>query len=198
LRINSSKKFNGLFYQRQNKKNLTAIYYCHTVVTPPRFLCTVIIKKTKKMETKKIEKTLVAAHRFKTSLAKIQEAVGVKPNQIMEELTKQGIEPSGPQIWHYTDCDGQKDTEFTLDICVPVVKKGADTDFITFKELDAFNCATQVLHGPWDGLEKAYYQLFEEIGKAKKTPTGTTREVYLNCDFENQSKCITEIQAEIQ
>jgi effector-binding domain-containing protein len=150
------------------------------------------------METKKIEKTLVALHSFKTSLAKIHEAVGVKPNQIMEELTKQGIKPSGPQIWHYTGCDGQKDTEFTLDICVPVVQKGVDTGFITFKELDTFYCATQILHGSWDRLEKAYYKLFEEIGKTGKTPTEKAREVYLNCDFENQNNCITEIQVEIQ
>ncbi len=150
------------------------------------------------METKKIEKTWVAAHSLKTTLSKLQDIVGVKPDMVKEELNKQGIESSAPQIWNYIDCDGKMDTEFTLEICFPVEKQGTDNDIIEFKELKDFKCITHTHNGPWTEFGQVYEKIFEGIGKEGIMPTGNSREVYHNCDFEDQTKCITEIQIEVQ
>ena len=149
------------------------------------------------METQKIKKTLVAAHTFTTSLSKINEAVGIKPNQIMEELSKQSILAKAPQIWNYIGCDGQMDTEFTLQICIPVAEKGQNTDFISFSELSEYPCITHMHNGPWSEFARVYENLFANIVKAGHKPTGNCREVYHHCDFEDQAKCVTEIQVEI-
>ena len=150
------------------------------------------------METKKIEKTLVAVHSFKTTLATIGEAVGVKPDLIAQELSKQAIDPIAPQIWNYIDCDGKPEKEFTLEICFPVLTKGEDTDKVSFKTLDGFSCITHVHEGPWSEFKSVYEKLFNNICNGGFKPTGQCREIYHHCDFEDQSKCITEIQIEIQ
>lgn len=148
------------------------------------------------MEAKKVEGTLVAVHSLKTNLTRIYKNVGVTPNQIMEELGTQNIKAIAPQIWKYTGCDGQMDTEFTLEVCIPVEKKGKNTNFISFKELEAFTCLTHVHKGPWSDFANLYPILFNKLGQMGKTPTGNFREVYHHCDFEDVSKCITEIQIE--
>ena len=150
------------------------------------------------MELKKIEKTLVAAHSFRTTLSKLNESVGVKPDMIMGKLKEQGITPIAPQIWNYLDCDGKMDTEFTLEICVPVEQKGKDDNEVFFKELDDYSCVSHTHKGPWSEFGNVYMKLFDDLGKNGHIPTGTCREVYHHCDFEDQSKCVTEIQVEVQ
>lgn len=149
------------------------------------------------METKKIETTIVAFHSFKTTLSKINEAVGVIPNKVMEGIQKQDIKSVAPQIWHYIDCGCGMDVEFTLEVCVPVDKKGSDTEFISFKELPAYSCASHMHNGPWSEFIQLYPKLFGNLEKEGKPYTGIVREVYHNCDFEDQSKCVTEIQIEL-
>jgi len=149
------------------------------------------------METKKIKQTLVAAHTFTTSLSKINEAVGVKPNQVMEELAKQGIQATAPQIWNYIGCDGQMDTDFTLQICMPVSQKGQDTAFVNFIELNDYSCIVHTHNGPWSEFAAVYEKLFADMVKEGHQPTGNCREIYHHCDFEDQTKCVTEIQVEI-
>lgn len=150
------------------------------------------------MEQKKIERTLVAAHSCKTTLSKINDLVGNKPNQIMEELKQQNIHPIGPQIWNYLGCDGKMDTDFTLEICVPVEQMGINSNIIEFKDLPDFSCLSHTHNGPWSEFGEVYCNLFTDIDKKGHIPTGTCREVYHHCDFEDQSKCITEIQVEVQ
>ncbi|WP_075591278.1 GyrI-like domain-containing protein [Labilibacter marinus] len=150
------------------------------------------------METKKIEKTLVASHSLKTTLSKIYEAVGVIPNKVKEGIEKQNISPVAPQIWNYIDCNGSMDAEFTLEVCIPVDKKGTDTEFISYKELQDFSCEAHTHNGPWSDFVEVYPKLFGELEKQGKAYTGNVREVYHNCDFEDQNKCVTEIQIEVK
>ncbi len=149
------------------------------------------------MDVKKVDKTRVAVHRFKTSLAKIHEAVGVKPQMVYEELIRQHIEPIAPQIWNYIGSDGKLDTQFTLEICIPVSKIGEDNHLISFRNLNEFKCVTHMLKGPWSELGNTYDKLFQQIKRVEIIPTGNCREVYHHCNFEEQDKCITEIQVEI-
>ncbi len=150
------------------------------------------------MESKKIETTLVAVHSLKTSLSTIHKAIGVIPNKVMESIGEQKISVVAPQIWNYIGCDGTMDSEFTLEVCIPVDKKGSDTEFITFKNLPESACESHMHNGPWSDFAQLYPKLFGELEKEGKTPTGSFREVYHHCDFEDQTKCITEIQIEVK
>lgn len=150
------------------------------------------------METKKVEKVMVAVHSLTTSLNKIHEAIGVKPDLVKNELKSQNIKPSGDQIWVYTGCDGKQDTSFKLDICIPVNENGTNTSNIHFNNLAEFSCVSYIHNGPWSDFGKVYERMFSEIGQKGQIPTGNFREIYINCDFEDPNKCITEIQVELQ
>lgn len=150
------------------------------------------------MELKKVEETLVAIHSLRTSLSKISEVVGVMPNLMYEQLKQQGIEAVAPQIWNYVDCDGKMDTEFTLEICIPVNQKGENTEIIYFDKLRSLSCVSHLHKGAWSEFGSVYEKLFSDIAIEEHKATGNCREVYHHCDFEDQSKCVTEIQIEIQ
>jgi effector-binding domain-containing protein len=95
-------------------------------------------------------------------------------------------------------CDGKMDSKFTLEMCVPVNKKGEETDFIRFAELPAVKCVTHKYQGLWAEIGKVYCNLFGDLEKNGYIPTGNIREVYLQWDMEDQQKNITEIQIEIK
>jgi effector-binding domain-containing protein len=150
------------------------------------------------MEIKQVDSTMVAMHRFKTRLSKIHEFVGVIPNKVIKELEFQGITITSSQIWSYSECDNIcSDGEFNLEICFPVECKGADTDFIQFKELPKIQCVAYLHKGAWSEFGDVYKRLFSELTNEGKVPTGNSREIYLHCNFEDQTKCITEIQIEV-
>lgn len=150
------------------------------------------------MEVKKIGQMLVCGIRVRTNMSNIAEHVGVKPQAIMDEIASQGISPAGPQVWYYSGCDGASaDAEFDLLISVPVVNKGIDRENFEFLPLPSYKCVSKIHKGSWSELPNAYEVFVGEIAKAGLTLVGTSREIYLNCDFENQQNCITEIQMEV-
>ena len=150
------------------------------------------------MEIKTSNKTLVFSYETKTTLKNMMTAIGEKPNDLMAELQKQGINPAGSQIWTYEGCDGNPDAEFKLKITVPAEKKGTDKGEMKFIELPEFKFAGTTHNGPYSEFQGVYCKLMEDIAKAGLIPDGSSREVYLNCDFEDQSKCITEIQVGVK
>lgn len=150
------------------------------------------------METKKIEATLVAKHSFTTTLAEIMSGQLNQPSKLMEEVSGQGFNAHVPHIWNYIACDGKMDSTFTLEICVPVDKKGEDTDFIRFAELPPVKCVSRMYKGPWSEIGPVYDKFFDDLGKEGQIPVGNCREVYHHWDMEDQQKNITEIQIEIK
>lgn len=150
------------------------------------------------MEVKVVNPTLVCGIKIRTTMSQITEHVGVKPEALMNEIAAQGIEPAGPQIWYYTGCDGSSaDAEFDLLISIPVTREGINQNGYHFETLPEYRCISVLHKGAWSDLPAAYEQLVPEILKAGFTLAGTSREVYLNCDFENQQNCVTEIQMEV-
>uniref|UniRef100_UPI00321750BE GyrI-like domain-containing protein n=1 Tax=uncultured Draconibacterium sp. TaxID=1573823 RepID=UPI00321750BE len=150
------------------------------------------------METKKIETTLVAKHSFTTTLAEVMAGKFTQPQKLMNEVAAQGFKVHVPHIWNYIDCDGKMDSQFTLEMCIPVEKKGKDTDFIRFSELPEVKCVSHIYNGPYTEMGPVYEKLFGDLEKNKQIPTGNCREVYLHWEMENQEKNITEIQIEVQ
>ena len=150
------------------------------------------------MEIKTSNKTLVFAYETKTNLKDMMTAIGEKPNDLMIELEAQGIKAIGPQIWTYEGSDGSPETEFNLNITVPVEQKGADKGAMKFIELSEYKYVGITHNGPYADFPEVYNKLMEDVAKSGYIPEGSSREVYINCDFEDQTKCVTDIQIGIK
>jgi len=150
------------------------------------------------MEKKKVEKTQVLMFSMKASLASLTADVGDIPNEMMAVATKLGLEVTGPQIWQYAGCDGQPNSTFNLDICIPVKEAKGDPGKFKFITLPEFSCISEIHKGPWSKLSNVYDRIMGELTRKAIQFTGVSREVYINCDFVNQENCVTEVQMEIQ
>jgi len=148
------------------------------------------------MKIKTIQSQLVYFKTFETTLKDINQLVGDKPAEIIEEIQMAGLELNGPQIWEYKGADGLPDTKFTLNICVPI-KEGNKVHEDSIKTLEEFKCGTDIMNGSWNNFKNAYCKLIGEIMGQKHQLSTTCREIYINCDFENPENNITEIQMEI-
>ena len=146
------------------------------------------------MEIKNSDNRLVFSYEKRTTLKNLMQDIGNKPNELTEELQKQSINPTGPQIWTYEGCDGNPDAEFNLSITIPVDKKGTDNEEMKFRELSAYKYVETTHKGSYADFPNVYENLMGDVAKAGLIPNGSSREVYLNCDFENQANCVTEIQ----
>lgn len=131
----------------------------------------------------------------KATLKDLNKYTGVKPNELYIEAQKLGYQTWDAQVWQYTGADGKMDTEFTLDILLPIRGDGNGTRSQLFEivEVPEFK-ALQMLHeGPWSEIGPVYCQLMKYVAEKHLQPTGVTRENYIRCDFENQENCITEV-----
>lgn len=146
------------------------------------------------MEIKTIEKTSVFEYATKTNLENLMQAIGNIPNEMTEELKKQSVEISGAPIWSYEGRDGDPKSEFTLRITWPVKQQGKDTNKFRFTELPAYKFIEHTHKGAYSEFAKVYEKLVADITKNGLQLDGTNREVYLNCDFENQENCVTILQ----
>lgn len=146
------------------------------------------------MEIKNIEKQTVLSFETRTNYKNMLQFVGNTPAELMEYLAKQHISPVGNQIWAYEGCSDDPEKEFNLKITVPVEKKGVDNEKFKFTELDSFKCASKIMKGAWSNFATFYPEFIGEIMKNGHQINGTNREIYINCDFENQDNCVTEVQ----
>jgi len=185
------------------KKSLLRAFAADILLSPWTYkfvlnLILIPLKHTKVMEFKTVAPVQVIASQLKTNLVELVKNVGQMPQQLMDELEKQGITPTGSQIWEYCGCDGCKpEQEFDLLIAVPVEKKGSDSNGFFFTELSEYNCAESQHKGPWSELGSTYGKVIPELLQSGKQISGTCREIYVHCDFENQANCVTNIQLEL-
>lgn len=150
------------------------------------------------MERKQCEKILVLKCTMQSSLKTLLADIGNRPGELMEKAGELGLEVSGPQIWQYEGSDGQPETSFKLDICIPVKEAKGDPGSFSFGELRAINCVSALHKGPWMKLGDTYQVMLGEMSRKGIIPTCTSREIYLVCDYENQDNCLTEVQIETQ
>jgi len=149
------------------------------------------------MEIKHVDSILVLGTSLRTNLANMLENVGSKAEVLMQRVAELGVNPTGAQVWEYKGCDGDVEKEFDLLISIPVDRKADDGNGFTFTELAPIKCASMIHKGAWSELGTSYCVLMKELEQQNLVFTGTSREIYLNCDFENPQNCITEIQVEI-
>lgn len=130
----------------------------------------------------------------RTTLKDISKFVANVAQELYAEANRQGLLPTGSIHWIYTGADGKPDTEFTLDIALPVNLVPAETGEFGFKQLPAFECAATVHHGAWDHLFEAYDRIIGDVYANGRSMTGVCREQYLYMDFANPVNHITEVQ----
>jgi len=155
-------------------------------------------QKLNAMEKKKVEKTTVIMYSLQSSLATMTQDVGDIANELMSKAQSLGLEITGPQLWQYVGSDGQPNTKFKLDICIPVKTAKGDPGKFKFVALPEFICISEIHKGSWDKLGNVYQRIMGEITRKSIPITGTSREIYITCDFANQENCVTEVQMEIQ
>ena len=100
---------------------------------------------------------------------------------------------NGPLHWIYYGMDGNPDTVFTLEIAIPIRKAIQSTKFIV-KELDFFKAITFPHEGLWEQLPGSHAQIMERLAEHNIPVTNECREVFLNIDFSQPEKNMTEIQ----
>ncbi|SDG00637.1 GyrI-like small molecule binding domain-containing protein [Dyadobacter soli] len=147
------------------------------------------------MQTKTIQPIHVLYFETRTSFKEIFQYVRVEARKLYQDAVRNDLEITGPVYWIYNGADGQPDTVFTLTIALPVTKPSHSIDSpYHLKQLEAFECISAELYGNWDGLVNTYGALFGEIMAQKLNMSGQNREIYLNMDFENPERNITEVQ----
>jgi len=150
------------------------------------------------MEKKTVQKVNVLCISLDTKITTLMQDTGTLPNELIEKAMELGLEITDPQIWVYDGCDENPNTPFELTIAIPVAQSLGYTGKFRFAEFPEMNCISEIHKGPWAKLGETYQKLMPAIMQQGLVYTGTSREVYHICDFENQENCITEIQIEIQ
>jgi effector-binding domain-containing protein len=100
---------------------------------------------------------------------------------------------NGPLHWIYHNMNGNPDALFTLEIALPV-RKPFKTSKFEIKELDLFKAITFPHEGPWEQLPGSHVQIMERLAEYHIPVTNECREVFLNINFMQPEKNITEIQ----
>jgi len=135
---------------------------------------------------------LYASHR--TTFNKLNEHIGSSVNELYAEAVKQELMITGPIHWIYYGADGKPDTEFTLEIGLPVEAAPQNRSKFSSKQLSPFKCLRTEYVGDWEQIAPVYHQLIGYIHQNGLGMTGECRELYLNVDFGARQNNITEIQ----
>ncbi|MDQ2177864.1 GyrI-like domain-containing protein [Marinifilum sp. D714] len=142
---------------------------------------------------------MVLSKVVRTTLEDLMKNIEDFPKEIVQEAVNAGLHPSGPQYWIYKWETCVTLEEFELKICLPVATFGNSFSSEKFKleKLEEYVHVKKTHLGAWDQLKESYEVLMKEMEEAKLVPGQTCREIYINCDFENPSNNITEIQFQV-
>jgi Transcriptional regulator, effector-binding domain/component len=146
------------------------------------------------MQTKEIKTITVIRFSCQTNLSGLSRYVRVKARELYQSALKNNMEITGPVYWVYHNMDGNPETLFTLEICIPVQASEFNDEQFKLMKLPAFKCLSATLYGDWVGMPNVYGELINHALNSGYQLTGTSREVYMNMDFETSENNITEVQ----
>ncbi len=134
---------------------------------------------------------------FQVTLNTLHDKIGTVARDLQIEAGKQELLVTGPIYWLYYGVDGNPDTEFRLEIAIPIAGKPVEKPNMLYAELPVFKCLSSIHNGPWSGFAETYARLLKHVSDDGLKPNGVFREAYINIDFERQENNITEIQVGI-
>ncbi len=132
-------------------------------------------------------------------------SIAVMVPEICQFAAQNAIQMIGPPIFicHETTAEeamkADKEDKADLEVAVPIMKRGKETEEITCYELPGAKMAKTVHKGPYQEETATYQKLFAWLEKNNKTITGSMREIYLNDPHEvPQEELLIEIYAPIE
>lgn len=149
------------------------------------------------MEVKICNPMKVLLFSAETSMVEMIQFVRVKANELYREALACEMEITGPVYWVYKGADGNPQTRFVLEICLPVYCTKSYQGSFKLSELPPLKCMHATHYGSWGEMGNIYHHLFDTLFANNHQPNGITREMYVNMDFENPENNVTEIQVGI-
>ncbi|MCQ2974879.1 MAG: GyrI-like domain-containing protein [Bacteroidales bacterium] len=148
------------------------------------------------MRTRTVKSFKALKFTTKATLKDLDKYTGQKPNELYIEAQKLGFQTCESQVWQYFGADGKPDTEFTLEILLPIQGEGNGSKSENFEivQVPEFKCLSKLHEGPWSEIGPVYCEMMKYCFANNLKYNLISREVYIRCDFEDQSNCITEIQ----
>jgi len=150
------------------------------------------------MLIKEIKPVSVLYFTQKTTLNGLGQYVRTVARQLYREACRADLEVTGPIYWLYYGMDGQPDTEFTLEIALPVTEPNAYAGEFSTKALPSFRCVSGLHTQAWEEMPETYGQLISELTAHGCTMNGICREVYVQMDFKTPGNNVTEVQIGIE
>lgn len=145
------------------------------------------------MEIKTHPPVTVLFSSHQTTLSTLHQFIGTVLKDLLAEAASQQAFISGPGYWVYHGSDGKPDTQFTLEIALPVQGITSSQKF-GVKQLPAFKALVQEHVGAWENLSVTYGQILKHVDERKIALTDECREIYLNVDFQQPANNITIVQ----
>lgn len=112
--------------------------------------------------------------------------IGEMIPEICQFATENGIQMIGPPVYicHETSVEeatkADKEDNADVEVAIPILKRGKETDEISCYELPAAKMVKTVHKGPYREEGATYEKLFAWLEKNNKTIVGPMREIYLN------------------
>jgi effector-binding domain-containing protein len=156
-----------------------------------------VINKLKTMEIKTLKPMKVLFYSEKTNLNSLLKLVKLKVKELQVEAVSKGMDITGPAYWIYYGADGNPNTEFILEIAIPVYFEGEYKGSFNLKQLPEFKCSTITHYGAWNEMHQSYSKVMGDTLQNNYQLSGVCREAYINVDFIDFSNNITEIQVGI-
>jgi effector-binding domain-containing protein len=150
------------------------------------------------MQIQRINPMNVLYYQKRTTLKEMSQYVRVVARQLYTQAQESGLEVTGPVYWIYYGMDGNPETEFTLQIALPVHQCKPATGEFACERLAAFSCASALHTDVWEKLPQTDGKLIGEIQINGYRMNGICREIYIHMDFNNPENSITEVQIGIQ
>ena len=127
----------------------------------------------------------------KTTLKELSELSSISKEVYTDAANHSFV--SGPVYWIYHGSDGNPETEFTLEIAVPIQGFFNSKKF-SIKELSPFKAVVHRHEGPWEQLGSSYGEIMQYVESNRIPIKDEFREIYLNVDFQRPENNITEVQ----
>ena len=131
---------------------------------------------------------------FQTTLLTLHDKIGTVARDLYAEAARQHLLVTGPVYWLYYGADGNPETEFKLEIAIPLSGTPALTGEFLFRELPEFRCLSDLHTGSWTEMGHTYSRLIQKANEEGLAMNDVCREIYINIDFTRDDCNLTEVQ----
>ena len=113
-----------------------------------------------------------------TSLSEMGQTVGPILEQLNALVKEKKVVFDGAAVFVYQGASADPNQKFKLQVSFAVAEDTTPQGEFKVRKLEPFKCATVLFGGPMASISKAYEKVYGGLGG--NTPTGESREYYLN------------------